>query len=117
MPSLVLAPHEAIFIKLRRQAERFQQAGLPAKMVDLAEMAELEPALNPTQAVGALLAEQGHLDGAALTEAYANAARRLGAEVREYAPVRGFELKDDRVISVQTDQENVSAGQVAKDVP
>ena len=112
MPSLVLAPHEAIFIKLSRQAERFQQAGLPAKMVDLAEMAELEPALNPTQAVGALLAEQGHLDGAALTEAYANAARRLGAEVREYAPVRGFELKDDRVISVQTDQEKFSAGQV-----
>ena len=112
LPSLALAPNEAIFVKLRRQAARFQQAGLPARMVDLAEIAELEPALDPAQVVGALYAEQDHLDGAALTQACADAAQRLGATVREFTPVRDFAVVDNRVTVVKTDLDAIAAGQV-----
>ncbi len=112
LPSLVLAPNEAIFVKLRHQVERLQQVGLPARMVDLAEIAELEPALHPAHMVGALFAEQDHLDGAALTQAYADAAQRLGATVREFAPVRDFVVADDRVSAVETDREHIPADQV-----
>jgi glycine/D-amino acid oxidase-like deaminating enzyme len=112
LPSLVLAPNEAILVKLGRQAEHFRQAGLPAKIVDPAEMADLEPALDPGEIAGGLYAEQGHLDGAALTLAYAEAARRLGAKIREHSPVQGFEVENNRVTAVQTEQETLSAGQV-----
>lgn len=112
LPSLVLAPNEAIFVKLRHQAERFQQVGLPARMVDLAEIVELEPALDPAEMIGALYAEQDHLDGTALTRAYADAAQRLGATVREFTPVRDFVVPNDRVTAVETDREHIPAGQV-----
>ncbi len=112
LPSLILAPNEAILVKLGHQAERFRQAGLPAKIVDPAEMVHLEPALEPAEIVGALYAEQGHLDGAALTLAYAEAARRLGAKIREYSPIRDFEVEGNRVTALQTEQETLAAGQV-----
>jgi glycine/D-amino acid oxidase-like deaminating enzyme len=112
LPSLIMAPNEAILVKLGHQAERFRQAGLPAKIVDPAEMARLEPALEPAKIVGALYAEQGHLDGAALTLAYAEAARRLGAKIREYSPIRDFEVEGNRVTALQTEQETLAAGQV-----
>jgi glycine/D-amino acid oxidase-like deaminating enzyme len=112
LPSLVLAPDETILAKLQHQAERFQRAGLPAEMIKPAEMAELEPALDQHHFVGALYAQQGHLDGAALTRAYAKAAQRLGVEIREYVTVRGFDLAQGRVSAVQTTQGKVSADQV-----
>jgi sarcosine oxidase subunit beta len=62
--------------------------------------------------VGALFAEQDHLDGAALTQAYAAAAQRLGATVREFTPVRDFAVMDNRVTGVKTDSETIAAGQV-----
>jgi glycine/D-amino acid oxidase-like deaminating enzyme len=113
LPSLVLAPDEAMLPKLQSQAEWLYQAGLPAtKVVEPAEMAELEPALDHRRFVGALHAQQAHLDGAALTQAYAKAAQRLGAEIREYVAVQGFDLAQGRVITVQTTQGRLSAGQV-----
>jgi sarcosine oxidase subunit beta len=112
LPSLVLAPDEAILTKLQGQAERWRQAGLPAEMVKPAEIIELEPALDQRHFVGALYAQQGHLDGAALTQAYAKAAHRLGAEIREYVTVQGFDLAQGRVVAVQTTQGKLSAGQV-----
>jgi glycine/D-amino acid oxidase-like deaminating enzyme len=113
LPSLLLAPNEAILAKLGHQADRFRQAGLPAKIVDPGEMAHLEPALKRGEITGGLYAEQGHLDGAALTLAYAEAARRLGAKVRDHSPVRAFEVESGgRVTAVQTEQETLPAGQV-----
>jgi glycine/D-amino acid oxidase-like deaminating enzyme len=113
LPSLVLAPDEAALTKLQNQAELLQRAGLPAsQVIGPAEMAELEPALNPHPITGALYAQQAHLDGAALTQAYAKAAQRLGAEIREYASVQGFDRAQGRVIAVQTGQGKLSAGQV-----
>jgi sarcosine oxidase subunit beta len=112
LPSLVLAPDETILVKLQQQAERFHQAGLPVEMIEPAEMAELEPALDPRPFVGALYAQQGHLDGAALTLAYAAAAQRLGAEIREYVTVHGFDQAHGRVVAVQTTQGALPAAQV-----
>ena len=112
LPSLVLAPSEAILAKLRRQADRLQQSGLPARLVDPADIAELEPALDCSRITGALYAEQGHLDGAALTQAYAKAAQRLGAEILEFITVRGFAWEQRRIVAVHTDQAIFAPGQV-----
>ncbi len=112
LPSLVLAPDETMLSKLQAQAESWQQAGLSARMVELAEIRELEPSLDSDHFVGALYAEQAHLDGTALTRAYADAARRLGAEVREYVSVYGFDVRQERVIAVQTRQGTLSAAQI-----
>jgi len=114
LPSLVLASDEATLTKLQNQAELLQRAGLPAtKVIEPAEIAELEPALDRRFLAGALYAQQAHLDGAALTQAYAEAAQRLGAEIREYVAVRGFDLaQEGRVIAVQTTQERLPANQV-----
>jgi glycine/D-amino acid oxidase-like deaminating enzyme len=112
LPSLVLASSEAIFVKLRRQADRLQQGGLPARLVDPADVAELEPALDCSRITGALYAEQGHLDGTALTQAYAKAAQRLGAEIREFVSVRGFAVERRRIVAVHTDQATFTPGQV-----
>ncbi len=112
LPSLLLTPDEAILAKLQLQAERLHRAGLPARMVDLSEIAELEPALDRSRIAGALYAEQGHLDGTALTRAYARAAQRLGAEIREYVSVTGFEIEQAHVVAVRTGSETLSAAQV-----
>jgi glycine/D-amino acid oxidase-like deaminating enzyme len=112
LPSLVLAPSEAILAKLRRQADRLQQAGLPARLANPADIAELEPALDCSRIIGALYAEQGHLDGAALTRAYAKAAQRLGAGIREFVSVRGFAVERRRIVAVHTDQATFTPGQV-----
>jgi glycine/D-amino acid oxidase-like deaminating enzyme len=75
---------------------------LPARIVEPEEIAALEPAVDSRPFVGALFGPQGHLDGAALTVAFVNAARRLGAEVREHTPVLGFDLEGGRITAVQT---------------
>jgi sarcosine oxidase subunit beta len=81
-------------------------------LVKPAELVELEPALDQRYFLGALYAQQGHLDGAALTRAYAVAAQRLGAEIREYVTVQGFDHAGGQVVAVQTTQGKLPAGQV-----
>ena len=113
LPSLVLAPDEAAFTGLQAQAARLSQAGLPAGLVEAAEIADLEPALHPNWLEhGALYGQQGHTDGALLTTAYTQAARRQGAEVWEHVSVSGFEVEQGRVKAVQTTQGTLLAGQV-----
>ncbi len=112
LPALVLAPDEPSLTKLQHHSERLRRIGLPARIVDCTETAALEPLLEPGRYVGALYAEQGHLDPVALTHAYAQSAQRLGADVREYVAVHGFTVERGQVVAVKTRREVFSATHV-----
>lgn len=73
---------------------------------------ELEPALAPG-APGALHSpREGHVRSPLLTRAYAEAARRSGADVRTGAPVQGLLWRGDRVAGVRRPDGELAAGRV-----
>lgn len=81
------------------------ERGIPAAMLDRRELAEKEPALDATGFRGAAWCLEGHLNPFEYCQAYAAAARRKGAVLREKAPVVGFGGQGARITSVHTPDE------------
>ena len=87
-----------------------RERGIEARWIEPAEAAKLNPLLDPS-AVGAvwLNSLSGRLNPADLTSAYANAARRAGATVRENVEVIGLSTKGGRIASVETNDGSLNA--------
>ncbi len=80
-----------------------QRLGVPARWVDPAEIAELNPAVVLDDVIGgSFCPEDGWCDTSGATMGYARAARRLGVEIAEDAPVTGIRVEDGRVTGVET---------------
>ncbi len=113
LPALVLAPDNAALQRLARQVERLRAFGLAAQVIDPAEIATIEPALETQGFAGALHAEQAHIDAVALTRAYLRAAERYGARVLEDRAVIGFEMTHGRITAARTARESFAAERFA----
>ncbi len=79
--------------------------GIPCRLVEGDELHAMEPHLAD-QVIAALHCPlDGVADHTATTRAFADAARRLGAEIREGVAVSGLERRGDRVTAVLADHE------------
>ena len=73
---------------LRQERAKARYMGLDTEFISLAEARDLNPLIDPTKYLGALFEPvDGHVDPAGVTNAYAKAARVLGASVHRNTPV------------------------------
>jgi glycine/D-amino acid oxidase-like deaminating enzyme len=88
-------------------------AGIPTKVLDRRALQEAEPYLNTEGFLGAAYAVEGLLNPFLFCWAYAQAARRHGAELRPQTPVTALRVEGRRVMAVQAGGEWFQAGRVA----
>jgi sarcosine oxidase subunit beta len=94
------------------QVAHLTARGVPSEMLDLESIREAEPLLRPERFRGAAWCLEGHLNPFKYCQAFARAARRHGAVLRQNAPVIGLEQKGDRLTEVVTAGERFSAATV-----
>ena len=97
----------------RRNVEMQRQVGIETRFLEPAEIATRMPWLNTDGVAGVIWEEQGGFaDPVRSTEAYVEAFRRLGGEVRLKTACRGLVRRGDRVEGVVTDEGELAAGTV-----
>jgi glycine/D-amino acid oxidase-like deaminating enzyme len=110
-PTLVLAPTDEALAGLVPLLENGQAHGFGGRVVDAAELARLEPTLDPGAAVGAVRCDLGWLDTVTATRAWIGGAVTLGAEFRRGVEVRAIRANGGTPV-VETSEGAVEAGQV-----
>jgi sarcosine oxidase subunit beta len=88
-------------------------AGIPTDVLDRQALQEAEPYLNTEGLMGAAHAVEGLLNPFLFCWAYAQAARRHGAQLRPRAPATAMRLAGRRVAAVEAGGEWFEAGRVA----
>ncbi|MEH7416238.1 glycine oxidase ThiO [Neobacillus drentensis] len=96
-----------------QQQEAFQQCWDPEiEWLDSHSLRELEPSLSPAVAGGMYLPNDGHVQPAKLSLAFAKGAEQFEATILENTEVISFIYEQDRVIGVQTTLGNIHCNQV-----
>jgi sarcosine oxidase subunit beta len=88
---------------------RQRAAGLDIRLVEGDELRARAPALAPHILAGGYTPDDGHADPDLTTRAFAAAAVRAGAEVREGLTVHGLATEGDKVVGVLTDAGRIGA--------
>jgi len=97
----------------RRNVAMQQALGIDARFLAPAEWESRLPGLNPEGVAGAIFeAKGGYADPVRTTEAYVEAFRRAGGEVRLRTPVRALLRTGDRIVGALLDDGPVAAGAV-----
>jgi sarcosine oxidase subunit beta len=81
------------------------QHGIVNRLVEKQELQTLEPHLSDQVQAALLCSQDGVADHTATTRAFAAAARRLGAEIKEAVTVTGLEHEGDKITAILTSQE------------
>lgn len=79
---LMLAESEADLALLQQKSAREAAAGLATRLLDAGEARAMLPGLSPTVRGAAFQPHEGHANPRILADAYADAARQLGATIR-----------------------------------
>ena len=109
---LKIAESEEIAVEVKKQVT-FQRKWDPAiKWLDTKELREMEPSLSPSLAGGMYLPNDGHVQPAKLTQAFAKAAVNFGAEIRQNTEVLSFKFENSQVKGVITTNGIVNCDQV-----
>ncbi|HEX6677217.1 MAG TPA: FAD-dependent oxidoreductase [Actinomycetes bacterium] len=109
---LLLAADEPTLAAAKEQAGKMAAAGFAVEELDPEGLVDLEPSLAPDLAGGFRSADGYALDPAGATLAWAEDARRAGAELRTWTAVRRLRLEGGRVTGVHTDAGPLAAGAV-----
>ncbi len=86
----------------RREAELLHRNGLPAEVLDRAAIREREPAALESVLGGVDFTGDASLDPAEYLRLLKERVLQMGAEVREHAPVSGFETNNGKITRVIT---------------
>ncbi|HVP34199.1 MAG TPA: FAD-dependent oxidoreductase [Steroidobacteraceae bacterium] len=110
---LMLAANQGELDSLRLICSRARYLGMETEMIPLERALELNPLIDPSHFIGALWrADGGHCDPSGTTNAYAKAARQLGASVERFTRVRSLGLRRDGSWDVVTEKGTVRAEHV-----
>ena len=102
---VLLAATEARFDWLKSVVAKGRYLGIEAKIITPERAHELMPLLDPTCFVGALeTVVDGHLDPSGTTQAYAKAARKLGAGIERFTKVEELIQLPDKTWRVITNK-------------
>ena len=109
--NLAGTPERMDFLRLARARARY--LGLEMELITVDEAYTLFPLLDKRHFVGALYNPlEGHVDPAGVTNAYAKAARNLGAEVYRFTRVVELVARPDRTWDVVTEKGTINAEHV-----
>ncbi|HKY93971.1 MAG TPA: FAD-dependent oxidoreductase [Kiloniellales bacterium] len=98
---LASTPERLDYLKQERAKARYM--GLDTDFITLEEARSLNPLIDPRQYLGALFEPvDGHVDPAGVTQAYAKAARKLGAKIERFCPVTATRPRADGGWEVET---------------
>lgn len=100
--NLVVAETQADEERLRKSCEAARTNGLSTRAVGRDEIARISPKLRGPWRSGIFTEEDGHASPTKATQAFAAAARRLGADLRTNVGVRGIAVSGGRAAGVRT---------------
>jgi dimethylglycine dehydrogenase len=110
---LMLAANQGELDSLRLICSRARYLGMETEMISLEQALEYNPLIDPSHFIGALWrADGGHCDPSGTTNAYAKAARQLGASVERFTRVQSLAQRRDGTWDVVTDKGTVHAEHV-----
>jgi 4-methylaminobutanoate oxidase (formaldehyde-forming) len=102
--SLRIASSEDSLLELRRGVSRARAIGLDAELVGPEEARAHLPAITDRELYGAVwMPGDGAVDPHIATYALAAAARELGVDIRTRTRVTGIDVRDGRVVAVETE--------------
>ena len=99
---LKIAETEEIAVEVKKQVNYQRNWDPTIKWLDSTELLEMEPSLAPSVVGGMYLPNDGHVQPAKLTKAFANAAVYFGAEIRQNTEVLSFIFENGQVKGVKT---------------
>lgn len=106
---LILAYTPLQWQQFKKNVALQNQLGVASQLVTPAQAKEIVPHLNIEGLLGATFcATDGHANPFNVTEAYAQAARRLGVEILTYTEVVGIESAQGKVHKVKTNQGDIA---------
>ena len=111
--SLRLAASTARVAELQDMEQDAASNGIPFQHPSLQDLSRNLPWLDASSAHRmTLFPTDGYVDPYSLSTAYANAARRHGAQVRPRCAVTGLIIESDRVVGVQAGSDKIVGGSV-----
>ncbi|MBM3525997.1 MAG: FAD-dependent oxidoreductase, partial [Alphaproteobacteria bacterium] len=111
--NMVLAANETVLDNIRMMHSRGKYLGLEMELIAPEQAQKLNPLIDPREFIGALWRKDGgHVDPNGVTQAYAIAARKAGAEVHRFTRVIALEPRPDGSWLVRTDKGDVIAEHV-----
>lgn len=106
---LMVAGNQKEFDLFKKNVEIQNRLGIPSEVLTPKEAKEIIPYMDETKITGATFCKKdGHLNPFHTTQAYANAAKRLGVEIMTFTTVTGIDVKNGRVVGVKTDKGYIS---------
>ncbi len=110
---LMLAATQGELDSLKLICSRARYLGMETEMISLEQAREFNPLIDTRHFIGALWrADGGHCDPSGTTQAYAKAARKLGATVERFTRVLELQPRTDGSWDVVTDKGTVRAEHV-----
>lgn len=102
---LIVAANEKEDAQFKKNVELQNRLGIPSKYLTPKEAKEIIPYMDETKIVSATFCQKdGHLNPFHTTQAFANAAKRLGVEIMTYTNVTGIKVEKGKVVGVDTDK-------------
>lgn len=106
---LLAAATEKEMNQFKKNVALQNSLGIQSKVLTPKEAKEIIPHMDETKIIGATFCQKdGHLNPFHTTQAYANAAKRLGVQIMSFTKVTGIDVKQGKVVGVQTDKEYIS---------
>lgn len=106
---LIVAATEKEVNQFKKNIEVQHSLGIPSVYLSPKEAKEIIPYLDETKILGATFCpKDGHLNPFHTTQAYANAARRLGVEINTFTTVTGIDVENGKIKGVRTDKGYIS---------
>ena len=111
--NLVLAANDDVLNNIRMMASRAKYLGMEMELISPHEATKFNPLLDPKEFLGAIWRKDGgHVDPNGVTQAYAIAARKAGAEIHRFTRVLDLMPRRDGGWDVITDKGTVVAEHV-----
>jgi sarcosine oxidase subunit beta len=104
--------HEEDLPELAKSVLIQRSAGLDVQLVENDDLRTLIPGIGPTVIAAAFSPNDGHANPTMTTQAYANAAIRLGADIRTAVEVTSISVHGGRVTGIETSEGSILADTV-----
>lgn len=110
---LIVSSTEKEHEQFKKNVALQNSLGIPSKLLNLEEAKEIVPFLNTEGLISATYCEKdGHLNPFHTTQAYANAAKRLGVKIYTYTEVTDIIAEGGKIKGVKTTQGDIATNVV-----
>lgn len=104
--------NQAAFDEGKHEAGFMQEHGIPVRVYEKNQIADVEPAVRADVLGGVHFTGDAHLNPAIFLQLLGERVRAMGAEVHEHTPVTGFAVGEGKVRAVRTASGEFEAEQV-----